>query len=454
MKKKKVIKILILIILISIAGLSIFFGIYFTKLTTPKHIFEVGIDRLNNKITNYTKIDDKYNLNETFSITSTLDFDLDSEDYLNKSKTNKEYLDKYKTIKNLSATTNNITINQKGKKKTALIEIESLLDKEKLLHYKYLIDNSTSYYYVEDVLNKYVNDGTNNYFEMFNDGSNTVENMTYLHSAVINALKSSIKEEYFEKYNVVENIDGSKEEVNQISLRIDDKRIHEILNSIISNLKDDARASEILTSIDENFSKYKIKNSTQILEKQESYTINIYVSKYRNVALKYEIVHLKGDEKKIYSYLGDSSQGTLYYIEDDTVIYAIKLKDDQKIIDGKISDSASKEVGTIKLEKNDFGTYFTLNFDDKETKYDIIYSSKNTNVKDNKSFNNEKKLSFKYLTKKVSILSGEVTLNSEVSNKSTIEEDVTESVLSSTLSDETKNKFTNRTEKLRERLKK
>ena len=203
MNKKMVIKILILIILILIAGLSIFFGIYFTKLTTPKHIFEVGIDRLDNKITNYTKIDDKYNLNETFSITSTLDFDLDSEDYLNKSKTNKEYLDKYKTIKNLSATTNNITINQKGKKKTALIEIESLLDKEKLLHYKYLIDNSTSYYYVEDVLNKYVNDGTNNYFEMFNDGSNTVENMTYLHSAVINALKSSIKEEYFKKYNVV-----------------------------------------------------------------------------------------------------------------------------------------------------------------------------------------------------------------------------------------------------------
>ena len=31
---------------------------------------------------------------------------------------------------------------------------------------------------------------------------------------------------------------------------------------------------------------------------------------------------------------------------------------------------------------------------------------------------------------------------------------VTESVLSSTLSDETKNKFTNRTEKLKERLKK
>ena len=172
------------------------------------------------------------------------------------------------------------------------------------------------------------------------------------------------------------------------------------------------------------------------------------------MALKYEIVHLKGDEKKIYSYLGDSSQGTLYYIEDDTVIYAIKLKDDQKIIDGKISDSASKEVGTIKLEKNDFGTYFTLNFDDKETKYDIIYSSKNTNVKDNKSFNNEKKLSFKYLTKKVSILSGEITLNSEVSNKATIEEDVTESVLSSTLSDETKDKFANRTEKLKERLKK
>ena len=454
MNKKKTIKICVIIVLILIAGISIFFGVYFNKLTKPKYIYGVGIDRLDNKITNYVKLDEKYNLGDSISITSELDFDLDSEEYLKKSKTDKEYLEKYKTIKNLTLSTNNISIMQDEKNKKALLEIHSLLGKDKLLDYKYLIENATGYYYVEDILNKYVNAGTSNYFEMFNDDSTTAENMEYLHGAIIKALKNNLEDEYFEKYAVSENIHGSKVNVNQISIKIDDKKLHKILNGMISDLKEDTRANKILTSIDKDFSKYKIKTNESILEKQESYTINIYTSKYRNIALKYEVVHLKGDEKNTYSYEGDINSGDFYYIEDDTVIYAIKLKDDQKIIDGKISDSASKEVGTIKLEKNDFGTYFTLNFDDKETKYDIIYSSKNTNVKDNKSFNNEKKLSFKYLTKKVSILSGEITLNSEVSNKATIEEDVTESVLSSTLSDETKDKFANRTEKLKERLKK
>ena len=38
----------------------------------------------------------EYNLGDTFHVDSTLTFDLDSEDYLNKSKTDKEYQDKYK----------------------------------------------------------------------------------------------------------------------------------------------------------------------------------------------------------------------------------------------------------------------------------------------------------------------------------------------------------------------
>lgn len=453
-KKKKIIIACLLIILVLLSGMLIYFGIYLTKLTKPNYILGVGIDRLDNKIVNYTGVDSKYDVGNSVSIAASLNFDLDSEDYLTKSKTDKEFLEKYKTLRNLSATTNNINLIQDIKDKEFLFEIDSSLGKEKLINYKYLIENSTGYYYLEDALNKYVNEGTNNYFEMFNDDSSTKENLEYVHAATIKALKNSIHDDYFDKKLSTETISGSTVTVNCLSIRIDDKRIHSILNETLKNLKNDEKANQILTSIDSDFSKYKIKNSKEILKKQESYTINIYTSKYRNTALKYEIVHLDGDEKKTYSYEGSTNKGTFYYIEDDTVIYSVNLSDDGKIIEGKINDSTSKEIGTIKIERNDTGTYLTFDFDDGTKKYNIIYSSKNTNLKDNKSFSNEKQLSFKYIENKVSIMSGTITLNSEITNKATIEEDTGESVLYSTLSDDQKNKYDTKKDRLKERLKK
>ena len=454
MKDKKRFKLFIVLILILIAGISIYLGIYFTKLTKPKYIVGVGIDRLDTKITNYLSIDEKYKLGDTITINSTLDFDLDSEDYLKKSKTDKDYLDKYKTLKNLSKTTNNINYIQNSKKKKSLLEINSLLDKEKLLNYKYLIDNSTGYYYVEDIQKKYVNSGTNNYFEMLSDEATTLGNIEYIHEATIKALKNNLQEEYFEKYSVTKNINGSNLDVNQISIRIDDKKLHQIVNGIIKDLKEDPEANKILTSIDKDFAKRKVKDNKRLLNKDESYTLNIYTSKYRNIALKYELIHLDGDEKITYSYEGNYSKGNFYYIEDDTVIYTISITDDGKIIEGKVKDSTNKEVGTIKIEKNDASTYYTFNFDDGKKKYDVIYSSKNNNLVNNKSFTNEKKLSFKYIDEKVSILSGEVTLNSEITKTGKIEEDISEAVLSSTLSDEIKAKYDNKKDNIIERLKK
>ena len=454
LSKKKVIIICVAITLILIAGISIFLGIYFTKLTKPSYIFGVGIDKINDKITNYVSIDEKYNLGDSFSVESSLDFDLDSEEYQKKIKTDKEAKEKYQIIKNLSATTNNISLIQDAKGKKVLFELHSELPKEKLIDYKYLIKDSTSYYYVEDILNKYVNAGTNNYFEIFSDETTNMENIKYVHNAFVKGLKSSLDDKDFNRYNATENINGSVVNVNQISIKIDDKKLHKILNSTIDYLKNDEKANKILTNVYKDFSKYKIKDSKELLEKQESYTLNIYTSKYRNIALKYEIVHLKGDEKKIYSYEGNASKGTLYYIDDDTVIYTIDLSDDGKIIEGKIKSSSNKDIGIIKVEKNDTSKYFTFNFDDGNKKYDVIYSSKNSNLKENKSYDNEKNLAFKYLNDKVSILSGEITLNSKISINAKIEEDIADAVLYSTLSDNGKEKYNKRLESLKERLKK
>ena len=451
--KKKII-IIILVVLFLIAGISIFLGFYFNKLTKPNHIIGVGIDRLDKQLVNYVENDPKYNLGDSYAIDATLDFDLESEDYLNKSKTDPEYLNKYHTIKNLSLTENKISLMQNKPSKKMLIELHSILNNDKLIDYKYLIENSTGFYYLEDVQNKYVNDGTNNYFEMFDEENDTLSNYNYIHEAFVKSFKSSLKEEYFETFQKEISLNGKKIVTNQIYLRIDDKLLHQILNDTISGLKEDERANRILSNIDPNFSKYKLKNNKRILEKQESYTLNIYTTKYRNSILKYELIHLKGDEKKTYTYEGDLSHGTLYYIEDDSVIYNIDVTNDGKILECKIKDSSNNNLGIFKIEKNLDSIYYTFNFDDDKTKYDVIYSSKFNNIKDNKYYKNEKKLSFKHIENKVSIMSGTVTLNIEAKNKAKIDEDTSEAVLSSTLSEETKEKYDTKKDRVKERLKK
>ena len=140
--KKKTIIIVLVVLLVLISGVSIYFGIYFTKLTKPNRIVGLSINKLDNRISSYIGMSNEYNLGDTFHVDSTLTFDLDSEDYLNKSKTDKEYQDKYKMIKNLSKTTNNISVIQDRKHKKLLLSVDSELDKEKLLNAKYLPQSS------------------------------------------------------------------------------------------------------------------------------------------------------------------------------------------------------------------------------------------------------------------------------------------------------------------------
>ena len=453
MDNKKIIKICIIVIILLIASMSIYMGIYFTKLSKPNYLFGVGIDRLDSKIDNYLNLDEKYNLGDTFEVKSTIDFDLSSEDYLKKSKTDKEAKEKLNIINNLTASNNEITISQDKKHKKLLLSIESKIKDEELINYKYLVSDSTEYYFINDILKNYVNNGTSNYFEMLSENT-SIDNLNYIHEFTINSLKKNLKEEYFNKYRTDENINGSKTNVNQISIRLTDKMIHEILNGILSDLKEDKKSNKILSSIDEGFSKTKIKSSKEYLKKNESYTINVYTSKYLNKILKYELIYLKGDEKKVYTYEGSESEGTIYYIENDNVIYNMKFTDTGKIIEVTINNSSNQKIGDIKLEKNDDNSYYTFNFDDGDLKYDLIYSSKYTKYKKNKSYHNEKKLSFKYIDNKVSILSGSVSADIDAYNKVKIDEDISNAVLSSTLNEDSKKKIDNRLDKLKERLKK
>ena len=454
MDNQKIKKICIIAIIVILASMSIFLGIYFAKLSTPNYLFGVGIEKIDNKINNYFNIDKKYTFNDSFKVESDLSFDLSSEDYQKKEKTDKTYLEKNNYIKNLSKTVNNIIVKQDRENKTSYIEVNSKLGTEELVNSKYLIKDSTEYYFIKGITDNYVNNGTHNYFEMLNEDNTTIDNINYIHEFTIKSLRKNLLSEYFTKYKKEEMINSKKMDVNQISFKLTDKTAHEIINNVYADLKEDKKANKILTSIDKDFFKKKIKDSKVILDKNESYTFNIYTTKYLNKILKYEVIYLNKDNKKTYTYEGNESEGTFYYIENDYMKYRADFTDNGKNVDMSIKNSSEQEVGELKIDKHDNDIYYSFNLDDEDKKYDIIYSSKYRKFKANKSYENERKLSFKYAENKISILNGNITLNSKVNSSVKIEEDLSSSALASTLSQETKDKVDNKLDTVIERLKK
>ena len=454
MDNEKIKKICIIAMIVILAFMSIFLGVYFAKLSTPNYLFGVGIEKIDNKINNYFSIDKKYTFNDSFTVESDLSFDLSSEDYQRKEKTDKTYLEKNNYIKNLSKTVNNIVVKQDKENKTSYIEVNSKLGSEELVNSKYLIKDSTEYYFIKGITNNYVNNGTHNYFEMLNEDNTTIDNINYIHEFTIKSLRKNLVSEYFTKYKKEEMINSKKMGVNQISFKLTDKTAHELINNIYADLEEDKKANKILTSIDKDFFKKKIKDSKVILDKNESYTFNIYTTKYLNKILKYEVIYLNKDNKKTYTYEGNDSEGTFYYIENDYMKYRADFTDNGKNVDMSIKNSSEQELGELKIDKHDNDVYYSFNLDDEDKKYDIIYSSKYRKFKVNKSYENERKLSFKYTDNKVSILNGNITLNSKVNSSVKIDEDLSSSALSSTLSQEVKDKVDNKLDKVIERLKK
>ena len=451
MKKKTII--IILVCLVVIAILSLCLGLYFSKISKPETIVGYVITNTDNRVTEFLSDKNKYYLGDNFSINTKIDFNLNSEDYQNKSKTDKEYLKKVKLLNNLSQLETDINLKQNLKKKQEFFSILETINKEQLVNYKYLIDNSTEYYYINNITKNYVNNGTSNLFEAIDKDNNTLSNIDYLHTFIIDSLKNNIRNDYVETFNVTENINNSSKKVKQISLKLTDKEVHEILNGVLFDLKNDSQAKKILTSLDENFENKKIKDKTVFLGKNESYTFNIYVSKYLSKLLKIELIHMDGDNKEIITYEGDNEVGTIYYIINDRVIYKIDALFSDKTISFEISNSKQKNIGKVKIDRDDKGYYMTLDYNDSSKNYEVVYSSKYLNV-NKRSFTNEKLLSLKLLNNKVSVLNGTIKATSIVTSDVSIEENTSNAILSSSLTEEQKKKISLVSERVKERLEK
>ena len=275
--------------------------------------------------------------------------------------------------------------------------------------------------------------------------------MDYLYGFIKDSLSKELGERA-KKYVINTNVNNKQEELNEVSIRLTDKEIKNILKDILKSLKKDKEANKILSSIDNKFSKRKVNEKKEYLKKNESYTINIYSTKLFNKIKKYEIVYMNKDNTKNYSIDVNKNKGVFYYSEDNNLKYKANYIINSKKTNIDIYDNVDKKIGNVVIEKDVNNLLFTLTLKNKDKSYDIIASSKFKNYNKNQSYTNEITMSVKIMEKQKSVLSGTIKSISKVNNKPIITEDTAEAVLKSTLTDEENDKIDNLYDNIKGRL--
>ncbi len=431
----------IIIILITISFLLLGCGYYLYYISNPKKIILTAISNLETNILDLLNdTSTETGINQEFSIDSTITIKAESSSYDKKSTIDNNYKEKNNLLNNLTRTKNNLKIVNSKKNNQLLIDINTTLDNKSIYKEKYLIQNSTKYHYYDKVNNNYINAGNNTYFESINNENNIIDNLKYLSKYTVKSLVNNLSENYYTKKYKTITIDSKDIDCSLISIELNSINDNELFNSILKDLQNDEMANTILSGFDSDFSKKKVTTKTTFLKKGEQIILNIYTDKFLYKIKKYELIYTDGKDTYNLTFYSNNI-GSI--VKNDKVLYYYNYEQKSNSKSINISNSNDEKIGTISFnyEPKNYVIDFNINDDNS-----IIgsYSSKITDIKKNKSYYNQKQLEFRYTKKKEEIINLSISIDSNVDNKSRIDEDVSSSVLLSSLTSEESKIFNDR----------
>ena len=450
----KIISALIILILLSLSGTCIYYGMYFSKLADSRNIIKANLDKLKSFSRNYTLLNLKYDVGDDFSIDGTIKYNLSSELYYKQAFTDAESMKKFNYLKNLTNMSSTFSYKQDKTTKMVYCDTTNKIGNEDLYSMKFYSENSTKYYMVEGIVPNFVNKGSFNYFENYGEGITTKDNLKYLHDYMFTAIANAIPEDEISAVDVTEMLNGEYRDLHRVSVKFNNIVIRETLNNIIDELRKDERANSIISNIYGDFANYKIDDDKFYLDSDESYTVNIYTDRLFYNPRKYEIIYIHGNDRVTYYLELNDDINKWYVVEGDKVVYTADVILNSDSIDATIFDSKANNIGSLKLNRDNTGIDFNYSLDSGSDKREIIYSSKYENVNKKHSYTNNKKLNIKIVDDNISRLNGEVEASINVTDDVSIMEDTSNSILYSTLSDEEKEKLDNSSERIKLRMEK
>lgn len=410
---KKIIIIFIISLILLIAGIVL------SYFSSAKYVATKAVKGLGQNVIELANSTNKNTgLEENFKVTSTIKVNLQSDYFQALSSLSPDYQVVSNLLSNLSNTETQVTMTQDKQNKKLLINYDTKLSGEPLANVKYLVDNATEYYYIDGLTQNYINNGNNGYFESLNSTSTTKENAEYIIEKITEAASNNIKDEYLsETY---------EKDSKKITITLTEDDMVEFLNNIIDELKKDSKANQIMTGYDKNFSKAKVTKSD--VASLGTVTINIYIDKFIGQIKKYEI---KSNDDAITYYEGQNK--VIEIRNKDELVTKLDITTNGDKIDIKITDGNNTNIGNLSINKTSTNYDVVANITTEEFSANFGYNSQITNLKQGNSYDSSTTISLDITANDAVLLNGTIEITSTTTNDTAINEDVSNSVLASTV---------------------
>ncbi len=410
---KKIIIIFIISLILLIAGIVL------SYFSSAKYVATKAVKGLGQNVIELANSTNKNTgLEENFKVTSTIKVNLQSDYFQALSSLSPDYQVVSNLLSNLSNTETQVTMTQDKQNKKLLINYDTKLSGEPLANVKYLVDNATEYYYIDGLTQNYINNGNNGYFESLNSTTTTKENAEYIIEKITEAASNNIKDEYLsETY---------EKDSKKITITLTEDDMVEFLNNIIDELKKDSKANQIMTGYDKNFSKAKVTKSD--VASLGTVTINIYIDKFIGQIKKYEI---KSNDDAITYYEGQNK--VIEIRNKDELVTKLDITTNGDKIDIKITDGNNTNIGNLSINKTSTNYDVVANITTEEFSANFGYNSQITNLKQGNSYDSSTIISLDITANDTVLLNGTIEITSTTTNDTAINEDVSNSVLASTV---------------------
>ena len=439
-RMKKSVKVGLIVFIITFTTIFSTFRIisYFNN---PRVITKRSILNLGEEIKNIVKLSDQPTIiGNNFNIQSTITTNLDSQVFKDEALTDNAMLENLYLINNLNSSKTTLSIIHNTKDKKFFYNRQTIKNDKVIVNDKYLIDNSTEYYFVQDFLDNYINDGNNTYFETIKEDVDAIDNINYLYKVILETIPDCIDEDYYNITDTTTYINNKTESVHKVSLKLDNIKIRHIANKVLVKLKKDKRAFNILNGFIDDFTNFKFTSKDKFIGANDTITINFYTKGTLNKTKKYEVIKMEPNASSGFTYEVNNKKITL--LKDNKVKYYLKYKLTSTAVKVEVYNKTEKKIGNISFDNTDTRKHLTIEIEDEvySTSLDINYKVTDTNKTSYKS-NTKAIINIKKDGK--NYLSGTANMDTKVNNVVTIKEEVKDVTFSSEITEEKKEELKN-----------
>ena len=283
-------------------------------------------------------------------------------------------------INNLNSSSFNYQYRLDTEAKKMYLEGSLVQNAAETLGINFYQNENISYIFLRNIFDKYIMINDNDIFTYLEENQKAIDDINYIYDKVVESLGNNITSDDIKV--------STENNEKKISLELDEKRLNEISNNIINDLKNDNRAKEILG---ENIDNLDTSNDNNDSDSKSYLAYNIYLNK--NDIATYEFV--LNDSENNYSIAYNKKENSFSIKENDKETFkgVISTKDNATT---RTWTSYNTNIGTITISENNISaniifdeatnTSLTVNINSltsentTTTTADIAISSSGTNI--------------------------------------------------------------------------